>query len=245
MSSKKALFSTLSAMSEILLHKDEHLVYYEAFQDFREMLDAKTKLNLCSNTQNDNWIDYDLLRKYCDGRIDSLKRIPQSLFILALFVYRPPRRALDYACMKLVQRIPIDIEPYNYLVVDENKILFVFIYYKTAWRYGDQIFTLDNENPLYSIIRRMLHNKQLMYNAPILPNLFSRYRDPSAIADLLSQETKSCFPNKRLTPTIMRSIVATKRLSNNMSYADIEKLAYAMGTSPKMLLSVYRKIDQM
>ena len=121
-----------------------------------------------------------------------------------------------------------------------------FSNYKTSGVYSIQNFEIAKDSPLYRMIYRVLVAGLVLEGGPVFPNKSGGYRHPSEMANLLTESVSESFPGKRLTPTLMRSIYATKVLSDpKLSHSEIEKIALQMGTSTNMLLETYKKVDKM
>ncbi len=137
-------------------------VFYKALLNSEKMTYDKMNHNEKSETQKENWIDWEeVLKIYNElqGRVDKIKKedmphrdAKQDLtdhLILSLYVLSPPRRNQDYYFMKL-DTGKKDNEEFNYYRPAENK--FIFNKYKTKKNYGVETIAVNTQ------LRKVLDN---------------------------------------------------------------------------------------
>lgn len=106
---------------------------------------------------------------------------PLRRFLLALYTYQIPRRAMDYYCMEIVESMDdVSTNPIiNYLCKKEKK--FLFAKYKTAKKYNIQIIPINDElwseYELYEKSRNKSNNRLLQKEdgSPVDNNQFISY----------------------------------------------------------------------
>ena len=248
LSTKKAFLGCLTALSQCLSDSASHSLFQQAFEQIRGVLDSVTKKNLCTKKQSENWISLDKLREFVTDKIDSCpKNELTELILLALFSFRPPRRATDYAKMKWVFSEAEKIDnSFNYLVYNptDGNMSLIFNEYKTKDIYGTQTFEITNKN-LKRLIQRAIQQKILIQNAPLIPKSDYSFHFFYEIGPLLTKcvQRNPVWKYKGVNPTFFRTLWATEQLASNISYHELEELAKTMGTSAKMLQIFYRKVD--
>jgi integrase len=137
-------------------------IFYKALLNSEKMMYDKMNHNEKSETQKENWIEWEEVLKIYNElqeRVDKIKKedmpyrdAKQDLtdhLILSLYVLSPPRRNQDYYFMKL-DTGKKDDEDFNYYRPAENK--FIFNKYKTKKNYGVETITVNTQ------LRKVLDN---------------------------------------------------------------------------------------
>lgn len=224
---------------------DEYTAHFKKKVDeIQEVSGKKTE------KQKENWISLNELKevqqKYKDavnvwfGKSQiTLRQYNEllNLLIVSLYTETIPRRAEDYYKMKVVNKTKDATEDdYNYFVRKEKK--FIFRSFKTAKTHGEEQTTVPES--LITVI-----------------NMFEKYKPESDC--FIVKMNGSCFDlqpdfsravslafgkyitDKKISINLIRNIYATEKYKTDKK--DKEETAKAMGTSVKMLDSVYTKTD--
>lgn len=138
-------------------------IFYKALLNSEKMTYDKMNHNEKSDTQKENWIEWEEVLKIYNQLQERVNDITKPLFqrgakqdltdhlILSLYVLSPPRRNQDYYYMKLdTERKQKDDEDFNYYRPAENK--FIFNKYKTKKNYGVETIAVNTQ------LRKVLDN---------------------------------------------------------------------------------------
>jgi integrase len=136
-------------------------VFYKALLNSEKMTYDKMNHNEKSDTQKENWIEWEDVLKIYNELQAKVNDITKPLFqrgakqdltdhlILSLYVLLPPRRNQDYYFMKLDTGKKED-EDFNYYRPADNQ--FVFNKYKTKKNYGVETIAVNTQ------LRKVLDN---------------------------------------------------------------------------------------
>lgn len=133
-----------------------------------------------SETQKNNWIEWEDVKKKYDELLDNVKKLPKKLknesqynvllnfVVLSLYTLIQPRRNVDYQKMNAIKGINITDKNHNYYNVDENT--FEFNIYKTSKKDGQLIEEVPED--LKEVITLYLKHHPLVkgkkYDVPFL-----------------------------------------------------------------------------
>jgi len=244
---KRGYLISITATLSTLKDKNKSLYdkYLKLMVDLSNDIKKKPTEEM-TETQKKNWMKWDeILTKFNDmqKKIDTFinnKEINESQYnlllsymILALYVYNPPRRNLDYQIMNVIKKYD---ESYssdkNYLSYDDNK--FIFNVFKTAKKEG-QVKTDINEE-LKKIINQyfkfhpLIRNKKLIKssNIPFLVYYNSKEFDSvNAITRILNK----CF-DKNIGSSMIRHIYLTNKYGedNKEKIKDAKAMSHTVDT---------------
>jgi hypothetical protein len=244
---KRGYLISITATLSTLKDKNKSLYdkYLKLMVDLSNDIKKKPTEEM-TETQKKNWMKWDeILTKFNDmqKKIDTFinnKEINESQYnlllsymILALYVYNPPRRNLDYQIMNVIKKYD---ESYssdkNYLSYDDNK--FIFNVFKTAKKEG-QVKTDINEE-LKKIINQyfkfhpLIRNKKLIKssNIPFLVYYNSKEFDSvNAITRILNK----CF-DKNIGSSMIRHIYLTNKYGedNKEKMKDAKAMSHTVDT---------------
>jgi hypothetical protein len=244
---KRGYLISITATLSTLKDKNKSLYdkYLKLMVDLSNDIKKKPTEEM-TETQKKNWMKWDeILTKFNDmkQKIDTFinnKEINESQYnlllsymILALYVYNPPRRNLDYQIMNVIKKYD---ESYssdkNYLSFDDNK--FIFNVFKTAKKEG-QVKTDINEE-LKKIINQyfkfhpLIRNKKLIKssNIPFLVYYNGKELDSvNAITRILNK----CF-DKNIGSSMIRHIYLTNKYGedNKEKMKDAKAMSHTVDT---------------
>ena len=244
---KRGYLISITATLSTLKDKNKSLYdkYLKLMVDLSNDIKKKPTEEM-TETQKKNWMKWDeILTKFNDmkQKIDTFinnKEINESQYnlllsymILALYVYNPPRRNLDYQIMNVIKKYD---ESYssdkNYLSYDDNK--FIFNVFKTAKKEG-QVKTDINEE-LKKIINQyfkfhpLIRNKKLIKssNIPFLVYYNGKELDSvNAITRILNK----CF-DKNIGSSMIRHIYLTNKYGedNKEKMKDAKAMSHTVDT---------------
>lgn len=193
--------------------------YYNKLIDINKTLKEKEKNNEMSETQKNNWIEWEEVNnklKELKERIETYKKkINESQFnvllsylVLSLFVYIPPRRNLDYMKMKVVNNFNENFDDnYNYYDLKNKK--FIFNKFKTAKKEGQQL--IDVPEDLQSVINKYLSFLPKIPKEGIL--LLQKYNgQPLTNTNAITLILNKIFgPDKKVSSSMLRHIYLSSK----------------------------------
>jgi len=181
--------------------------------------------------QEENWLSWeDVVAKRVEyeGKEKLNDDDQKRLLLLSLYTMFPPRRNLDFIEMVIRTRMP-GKKPtqMNYLVVNKNKMRFVFEVYKTAGAYGRQVFDVP-EDLRQALIRYLkTQNWTDEENRPLLgTGLESNY---------ITKQLNAVFAPKKIGSSMLRHIYASSKYGGAEHQ---EALAGMMDDADKMAHSI-------
>jgi integrase len=175
--------------------------------------------------QEANWMNWeDIVAHYKTLKPGTLEHL-----LLSLYVLIPPRRSKDYYLMKVVPEYNESMDKaFNYLDWKEKK--FIFNNYKTQGKYGAQVVDIPPE--LWEVLSQMKLKKK--FEPFFLLNKDGKQLAENGITRILNK----CF-GKKISSSMLRNIYLTDK------YGDVDKEmdkdSTAMGTSKRMVTTVYAK----
>jgi hypothetical protein len=207
------------------------------FDRFRKEETTIMKQQKTTVKEDNNWISYDTLREKANKiyrKCVKYNKIDEIDLLLMLFILHPPRRAMDYSCVKIVDAgMKMKSDENNYY--HKKKHYFVFNVYKTADRYGPQIIHVISKRMRYMLdvfLKKKKKRKYLFGDhdaleketiSKRLQRILREYFDRGYI-NILRHSYIEQFYKVRPSPTILEK----------------ENLAYMMGHS-RELQEFYRR----
>ena len=185
-----------------------------------------------SDKQKEHRISFEEVKGKVNSLLSMLKSNPSlhsyELFLIAAFssgVYAPPRRA-EFSFVKIKN---FDRKTDNYL--EKNKIV-VFNSYKTAKKYGSQIYEIAS--PLVPILKRYLKINKTDY-------LFPKKACEVCMTNVDYNRTLQKIFGKSISVDNLRSIYLSEKYKNIPSLNDMQETATAMDHSIQTGLENYVK----
>lgn len=255
----KALLNPL-----LLVSKENVLVsnrIRDILKDIREKLQNETILQKKTETQEENWVNKDIIEELLNKlekqikplhNIKKLKSEKKTIskeqmktyrnyIILVLFSgkYIEPRRSLDYTEMKFRN---YDVDKDNYITnIDKLKLKtekkFVFNVYKTAKTYGKQEITPSKE--LVSILKKYIQALEFVY--PNNDYLLTDTSGNKMINVQITQALNEIF-GKNTSVNILRHVYLSDYHKNTPKLQEMNKLANNMGHSIETQLAYVKSI---
>jgi integrase len=221
---QKTLLSALYILTDLKEYKDFMLEICKKVNDtYKEQ-----KMN---DKQKEHRISFETVKDKVNSLLSMLKTNPSlnsyELFLIAAFssgVYAPPRRS-EFAFVKIKN---FDKQKDNSL--EKNKI--VFNSYKTAKKYGSQIYDLPS--PLIPIVKKYLKLNKTDY-------LFPKRNSDACMTNVDYNRTLQKIFGKTISVDNLRSIYLSEKYKNIPSLVDMEKTAEAMGHQMVTALENYVK----
>lgn len=211
-------------------HSDK---YKKRIMEDKKLSDQIADKQEKTNTQNDNWKDFNEVKEIHDNLLTNSKKylnsknplssselsILQNFIILCLTsgIYFPPRRSTDWSEMKIFGRGDIDKEKDNFMTKDE----FVFNNYKTKKHYGTQTVPIPpNLKPILTKWIKLNTNDYLLVdeNGNKLNNV------------KLGHRLNRIFGNK-ISTSMLRHIYLSDKLKDIPKLNNLQELAKDMGHS--------------
>jgi len=223
---RSGLIAIVSACKGTDLHE-----FYTKFMD-KSNQDLKKMKGVLSEKQKDNWMSLEELQKLAKEKSVILKvnkksEITESEYdallaytILCLYTMTPPRRSLDYVCMKMEKNEG------NYI----EKKSFIFNTFKTAKTYSTQ--TVPIPIPLQKVIKVYLKYKPKS-------DYFLVRKDGVPLNNKTLSSILYGITGKKISTQMLRSIYSTSMAKPLLD--KLEKMSENMGTSTEMLSGVYSK----
>ena len=184
-----------------------------------------------NDKQKEHRISFEDVKNKVNELLNMLKTNPSlpsyELFLIAAFssgVYAPPRRS-EFAFVKIKN---FDRRTDNYL--EKNKI--VFNSYKTAKKYGSQIYEIPS--PLIPIVKKYLRLNKTDY-------LFPKRNSDACMTNVDYNRMLQNIFGKTISVDNLRSIYLSDKYKNIPSLVDMEKIAEAMGHQVVTALENYVK----
>ena len=221
---QKTLLSALYILTDLKEYKDFMLEICKKVNDtYKEQ-----KMN---DKQKEHRISFETVKDKVNSLLSMLKTNPSlnsyELFLIAAFssgVYAPPRRS-EFAFVKIKN---FDRKTDNYL--EKNKI--VFNSYKTAKKYGSQIYELPS--PLIPIVKKYLKLNKTDY-------LFPKRNSDACMTNVDYNRTLQKIFGKTISVDNLRSIYLSEKYKNIPDLNDMQETATAMGHSIQTGLENYVK----
>jgi len=221
---QKTLLSALYILTDLKEYKELMLEICKKVND-------NYKEQKMSVKQKEHRISFEEVKNKVNNLLNMLKTNPSlhsyELFLIAAFssgVYAPPRRS-EFAFVKIKN---FDRRTDNYL--EKNKI--VFNSYKTAKKYGSQIYEIPA--PLVPIVKKYLKLNKTDY-------LFPKRNSDACMTNVDYNRMLQKIFGKTISVDNLRSIYLSDKYKNIPSLVDMEKTAEAMGHQVVTALENYVK----
>lgn len=238
-----SITATLSAV------KDKYKPLYEKY--LKLMVDLSNEIKKkpteeMTDTQKKNWLKWDeVIKKFEDvkNKVNSFinhKEINESQYnlllsymILALYIYNPPRRNMDYQIMNIVKKYDDSLSAdKNYLSYDDAE--FIFNVFKTAKREG-KVITKINED-LKHVINQYLKFHPLIKGKRLLrssnfPFLVYFNSKPLNTVNSITRILNKLF-QKNIGSSMLRHIYLTNKYGedNNEKLKDAKAMSHSVDT---------------
>jgi hypothetical protein len=156
--------------------------YYKKMMDLKKEIREETEKGEKTETQKNNWIDWEDLEKKLEDLKSIILTYPKNVsekqyhnvlkfIVLSLYIKQQPRRNADYQFMNIVKSNPPDNNDLNYLVFDKQE--FYFRKYKTAkaeLKDGKKELIVAIDNELFENIKIYLKFHPLLKSGKIIKN---------------------------------------------------------------------------
>jgi hypothetical protein len=210
--------------------------------------------NVKSETQKENWITQDEVKKIYDNLTDEVKpllekkKLTQSEYdnvlswtVLSLYTLQPPRRNIDYQIAVVVNKYLTEMEQkYNYY--DLSSATWYFNNYKTKGTYKTQEQKASPE--LAEVIKKYLAihplKAELKKKSGAIPFLVDSKGIPFESNNTITRILNKIF-GKRIGVSLLRNIYLTDKYADKVS--ELDEDAKAMGTSANTIQNQYVKLD--
>jgi integrase len=221
---QKTLLSALYILTDLKEYKDFMLEICKKVNDnYKEQ-----KMN---DKQKEHRISFQEVQDKVNSLLSIIKTNPSlnsyELFLIAAFssgAYAPPRRS-EFASVKIKN---FDRRTDNYF--EKNKI--VFNSFKTAKKYGSQIYTVPS--PLVPIVKKYLKLNKTDY-------LFPKRNGDVSMTNVDYNRTLQKIFGKTISVDNLRSIYLSEKYKNIPNLNDMQETATAMGHSIQTGLENYVK----
>ena len=163
-STRKTIIFVINNVAKDMDRKDIVKLYsadVEEANKYKKVIDVATGLPAKTKKQEDAWMSWDEVLAVRDA----LDKNSERYVMLCLYTMMPPRRNRDFLECKVVKKMDTRrSKNFNYLVVNNFRVTFVFNQFKTDKTYGQQIIEAPQE--LATVLRRYYVNNvrgQLMF----------------------------------------------------------------------------------
>ena len=221
---QKTLLSALYILTDLKEYK-------ELMLEICKQVNDKYKEQKMTDKQKEHRISFQEVQNKVSELLVAIKTNPTintyEMFLLAAFssgVYAPPRRS-EFAFVKIKN---FDKTKDNYRV--KNKI--VFNSYKTAKKYGSQIYEIPQ--PLVPILRKYLKLNKTDF-------LFPKLKGDTCMTNVDYNRMLQKIFGRFISVDALRSIYLSDKYKNVPSMNDMQETATAMGHSIQIGLTDYVK----
>jgi integrase len=191
-------------------------VFYKALLNSEKMTYDKMNHNEKSDTQKENWIEWEEVLKIYNELQERVDKITQNdmpqrdakqdltdHLILSLYVLSPPRRNQDYYLMKL-DTGKKDGEEFNYYRPAEDN--FVFNKYKTKKNYGVETIAVNTQ------LRKVLDNYIELFG--LVDGDFLLYNDRNRGGGNAITKSLNRVFKRKVAASMLRHIYLTSKYGN-------------------------------
>lgn len=237
-----AMLNSILSMYDKPRFKIAKEVYFKEMMELDKKHRDSEKTNEKSNTQKENWIKWDDVKKVKKELEDNVNKfinnrvinnqqynILLNYLLLSLYTDIPPRRN-DYKDMFVVKKWnPKMNTDKNYYSLADNRM--IFNVYKTAKKYGQQIAEIEKSNPLINIIKKYLKHHPLqdkLKEGPI-PFLVSS-TGKQFIVNTITKKLNEIF-GRKIGASMLRHIYLTNKYGDDLE--EMKKDAMFMAHSTK------------
>ena len=235
-------------VSIISIGRDKHLFsekiilkYRNELWKYKKKITEWTHKNIKSQKQEENWIEWKKIIKLRNKlkKDTSTTRKYLKYLAICLLTYFPPRRTKDYAVMKMTSRESKTKDTnYNYCLISNGKMSFIFNNYKTNKTYGRQEFIVPKQLKKV-IVNWLVHNtSQWMITTdgkskkPMAINTFTK-----CVTNIFNE-----YLGKKASPNIFRHSFISFLNRQNISLENRKKVSKKMAHDIMTQLE-YAKID--
>jgi len=225
--------------------------YYSILEEYNKALQTN---NTKSETQKENWINQDEVKKIYEALTEEVKpfldkkKLSQSDFdavlswvVLSLYTLQPPRRNLDYQKAVLVNKYT-DQLPTKFNYYDIPSTTFYFNNYKTKGTYKCQEQKASPD--LAEVIKKYIGvhplKAELKKKSGAVPFLVNYEGEPFESNNAITRILNKIF-GKRIGVSLLRNIYLTDKYASKVNELDLD--ARAMGTSANTIQNQYVKLD--
>lgn len=210
--------------------------------------------NTKSETQKENWINQEEVKKIYETLTDEVKpllekkKMTQSEYdtalswvVLSLYTLQPPRRNIDYQTAVVVNKYSPEMDKkYNYY--DFPSATWYFNNYKTKGTYKTQEQKASPE--LAEVIKKYLTfhplKAELKKKSGAVPFLVDYHGNPFESNNAITRILNKIF-GKRIGVSLLRNIYLTDKYADKVNELDAD--ATKMGTSANTIQNQYVKLD--
>ena len=216
----------------------------------------KSKQNFNSQKEEDNYIEYNELKKLILDKSNEYFENKKSFteyrnfLILGLYVLMPPARIQNWICMKRKTAIQMKrkgeslTKKYNYIIrLPNGKYDVIFNVYKTKKSIGQKRYSIEND-----LLNKLIENWTLNYANKksdfFLTNANGRNMTQSNFTNALSSISKRVV-DKELTNNSLRRIFITYFLKLNPSFIEKQEVLALMGQNATQTTAEKYVINEM
>jgi len=225
--------------------------YYTILEEYNKVLQTN---NIKSESQKENWITQDEVKKIYSSLTDEVKpflekkKLTQSEYdavlswvVLSLYTLQPPRRNLDYQHAVVVNKYNPEMDKkFNYY--DLPSATWYFNNYKTKGTYKTQEQKASPE--MEEVIKKYLTvqplKSELKKKSGAIPFLVDYQGEPFESINAITRILNKIF-GKRIGVSLLRNIYLTDKYADKVS--ELDKDATLMGTSANTIQNQYVKLD--
>jgi hypothetical protein len=239
-------------------HGNDDLIddYSELRDELNEKYETEQKAGkFASDTQKNNFVKLDEIKKMIKTMANEIKtnnlktkkeltgkdRELLMMYTIYNMLIRIPTR-LDFAGMLYITKSAYnklkleDKKQNNYLVIDKNKMFFVYNKYKTSKSYGEKI--IDSPKDLNTILRMYIKLTEKKNGDSLFTTSTGNPIKPNVASQLLLKYSKR-YLKKNISVTMLRHIVLSDQFSDVKD--EIADMAFKAGHSPETLMNNYVK----
>jgi hypothetical protein len=245
------LISIVSLLKTEPKQKKLYDKYYALLETYNKNLATN---NEKSETQKDNWLSQDAVKKVYDELTAEVKPLLEqkklgtdaynkmlSWVVLSLYTTQPPRRNLDYQMAVVCNKYNSDLDPhFNYLELPTG--MWYFGNYKTKGTYKVQEIKCSDD--CLEIIKRYLKfhplKAELKKKTGAVPLLVNSLGEPFEANNAITRILNKIF-GRRIGVSLLRNIYLTDKYSGKISELNAD--ATQMGTSASTIQNQYIKMD--
>jgi hypothetical protein len=222
--SPKTQLNYLSAIINALKFFDKHKDLYNYYKRELEELSSNIRngtSNEKTDTQKDNWLDYDEILKVYNNLKDEAEKIFKKsklnkneynkildYMVLSLYILLPPRRNTDFIKMKILKnkKDKYDDKDYNYLDLVNQQ--FIFQYFKNS-KLLDEPLKIDIPDDLFNIIKKYLkYNKSDRF---LVDHNSKPYQTSAQITKILNR-----IFGKKISSSMLRHIYLSDKYKDTL-----------------------------
>jgi len=211
--------------------------YYDIMIDMTKKINDNNKNNEKSDKQKENWMKWEEVENKFNELKSNLKLSKKptedqynnllDLVVLSLYVLMAPRRNKDYIDM-VISKDKTDDDNFNYL--DLKKEQFIFNDYKTAKKFGKQIFDIPKD--LMDVLKLYIkhHPQKMLLKKENIP--FLVYYDSKKVKDNGITRILNKIFNKKIGSSMLRHIYLSSKYGKVLDEQkkDAEEMGHSIQT---------------